>query len=179
MDVLPYGEGGARIVVIADTHSVPHPAMAERLAELDPDYVLHAGDIGDRAVLDDLAAWAPRAKLFAVRGNIDLEGEERRVLELTGPAGMLRMLLVHIAVYGPKLRPEVAAAAREVGASLVVCGHSHVPFIGSDKGVSVFNPGSAGPRRFTLPILFGVIELREGVLRLEHRECATGERWRP
>ncbi|HUS63321.1 MAG TPA: metallophosphoesterase family protein, partial [Kofleriaceae bacterium] len=58
----------ARIVAVADTHSSPHAAMGERLAELRPDAILHAGDIGDLAVLDDLRRAAP---LHAVRGNID------------------------------------------------------------------------------------------------------------
>jgi uncharacterized protein len=53
----------------------------------------------------------------------------------------------------PRLR------AHAVRPSLVLCGHSHVPFAGQEKGLTVFNPGSIGPRRFTLPILFGVLEV--------------------
>ena len=60
-----------RLAVVADTHSHPHAKTAERLLALAPDAILHAGDIGDLAVLDDLAAIAP---VIAVRGNIDGRG---------------------------------------------------------------------------------------------------------
>ncbi len=173
-------DGSFRLVVVADTHGHPHPAAAERIAAERPDAILHAGDIGDLAVLDALRELGP---VVAVRGNIDVrardlpdavivdvEHEERTIL---------RMLLVHIAVYGPKLRADAARLARDRGASLVVCGHSHVPFIGRDRGIVVLNAGSIGPRRFQLPIVFGVVELGPGGLRLHHVDCETGERWEP
>ena len=69
--------------------------------------------------------------------------------------------------------------ARARGASLVVCGHSHVPFIGRDQGLVVFNPGSIGPRRFHLPIVFGVIDLGPGGVKLRHVDCETGRTWEP
>jgi predicted phosphodiesterase len=61
----------------------------------------------------------------------------------------------------------------------VICGHSHVPFIGRDRGIGVFNPGSIGPRRFHLPIVFGVFELRDRRVSLRHVDCETGLRWEP
>ena len=62
----------------------------------------------------------------------------------------------------------------------MVCGHSHVPFIGIDKGLGVFNPGSMGPRRFALPIVFGVIDVPvQGSMRLRHVSCETGQTWMP
>jgi hypothetical protein len=61
----------------------------------------------------------------------------------------------------------------------VVCGHSHVPFIGRDRGLSVFNPGSIGPKRFHLPIVFGVIDIAKNGVSLQHIDCETGERWEP
>jgi uncharacterized protein len=164
---------------VADTHSRPHPAAAQRLAELGPDAILHAGDIGELAVLDGLAKVAP---VFAVRGNIDAPSDvpDLRLLELaSGDAVKLRILLVHIAVYGPKLRKEVGRVALTERASLVVCGHSHVPFIGRDRGLCVFNPGSIGPRRFQLPIVLGAIEISTGNARLRHIDCETGEPWSP
>lgn len=174
------GDGTARLVVVSDTHSQPHPKMAERFAELAPDAILHGGDIGELSVLDALAKAAP---LFAVRGNIDSQTSDvPDVLLLDLVAGdqvRLRILLTHIAVYGPKLRVEVAREAKAKGASLVVCGHSHVPFIGQDRGLTVFNPGSIGPRRFTLPIVFGTIDVSPAGVRLAHRSCETGERWMP
>lgn len=173
-------DGGFRFGVVADTHGKPHPAAEQRLRELAPDVILHAGDIGDLAVLDDLARIAP---VLAVRGNIDTHAPdvpEALVIELVHAAAMkLRILLVHIAVYGPKLRAEVARLADKEHASLVVCGHSHVPFIGRDRGLGLFNPGSIGPRRFQLPIVFGSIEVTASAAKLAHIDCETGNRWLP
>ena len=172
-------DGRFRFAVVADTHSKPHPAIAERLAELAPDVILHGGDIGELTVLDELGKRAP---VLAVRGNIDSPSHvpDRRIIELLGgDSVLLRILLVHIAVYGPKLRAEVARVAQKERASLVVCGHSHVPFIGRDRGVSVFNPGSIGPRRFALPIVLGAVEISEGRAQLRHIDCESGKPWKP
>ena len=173
-------DGTFRFAVVADTHSKPHPATRERLRELSPDVILHGGDIGDLAVLDELAEVAP---VHAVRGNIDVQAREvpdvMLVELLKGEALKLRLLLTHIAVYGPKLRAEVARLAQRERASLVVCGHSHVPFIGRDRGVSVFNPGSIGPRRFQLPIVLGSIDITSTSARLAHIDCETGQPWTP
>jgi uncharacterized protein len=173
-------DGAYRFAVVADTHSKPHPATHERLAELVPDVILHAGDIGDLAVLEQLSQVAP---VLAVRGNIDGQvGDvpEWLIIELlSGETLKLRLLLVHIAVYGPKLRADVARLASSARASLVVCGHSHVPFIGRDRGVSVFNPGSIGPRRFQLPIVLGSIDVTANSARLSHIDCETGKPWSP
>lgn len=169
-----------RLAVVADTHSKPHPATEERLRELAPDAILHAGDIGELAVLDQLSAVAP---VHAVRGNID--APTRAVPDLVsleirnGEQLALRLLIVHIAVYGPKLRADVAAVAKREGASLVVCGHSHVPFIGRDRGLTLFNPGSIGPKRFGLPIVLGSLEIEKGRVRLAHIDCETGQAWSP
>lgn len=86
---------------------------------------------------------------------------------------------MHIAVNGPRLRADVVRTAKAAGAELVVCGHSHVPFIGEDRSLVLFNPGSAGPRRFSLPIVFGMLAFGEGGLRLEHVSCETGPKWSP
>jgi len=178
---VPLRDGEARLAVVADTHSAPHPATLGLLRTARPDAILHAGDIGDLAVLSDLSAIAP---VLAVRGNIegrDNDLPDELTIDLVNEHGqsVLRMLLVHIAVYGPKLRAEVARQARAQHASLVVCGHSHVPFIGVDKGLTVFNPGSIGPRRFQLPIVFGLMELQSGRLAMHHVSCETGARWEP
>jgi predicted phosphodiesterase len=61
----------------------------------------------------------------------------------------------------------------------VVCGHSHVPFAAHDRGITVFNPGSAGPRRFQLPIVFGVIDVSTEGVSVRHIECETGLPWKP
>lgn len=172
-------DGTMRIVVVADTHSQPHPETANHLEALAPDAILHAGDIGDLAVLEDLAKLAP---LHAVRGNIDTRANQLpdlMIIDLVGSDRTVRLLLVHIAVYGPKLRADVAKIAHAEKASLVVCGHSHVPFIGQDKGITVFNPGSIGPRRFSLPIVFGTINVTPTGVRLAHVNCETGAPWSP
>ena len=69
--------------------------------------------------------------------------------------------------------------ARAERASLVVCGHSHVPFIGQERDLTVFNPGSIGPRRFHLPIVFGTIAVAPQGIRLAHVDCETGQPWLP
>jgi len=173
-------DGCFRFAAVADTHSKPHPATRERLLDLRPDAILHAGDIGELSVLDGLAEVAP---VFAVRGNIDVQAidvPEALVVDLVdGNALKLRVLLVHIAVYGPKLRADVARLAAREQASLVVCGHSHVPFIGRDRGLGVFNPGSIGPRRFNLPIVLGTIDVTATTARCSHIDCETGVPWTP
>ena len=176
-------DGSLRLAVVADTHSQPHPRAAEHLAARAPDAILHAGDVGDLEVLEQLSRIAP---VHAVRGNIDVHAPDLPdviTLDLVSSDAdaqpLLRVLLVHIGVYGPKLRADVAASARAQGAHAVVCGHSHVPFIGRDRGLTVFNPGSIGPRRFQLPIVFGTMDVTPAGLRLGHVDCETGAPWTP
>jgi putative phosphoesterase len=168
------------IVVVADTHSLPHPDAAKHIAAQKPDHIVHGGDIGDLSVLGDLAKIAP---VTAVRGNIDAHARDLPdsiTLDVVGPSGpVIKMFLTHIAVYGPKIRADVARLATAEGARLVLCGHSHVPFMGKDRGLVVFNPGSIGPRRFHLPILFGVVDIGEGGVKMRHVSVETGERWEP
>lgn len=176
---LSLGGQTGRIAVVADTHSRPHPLSAGHLASLAPAAILHAGDIGELSVLDDLAQVAP---VFAVRGNIDTHARQLPdvlTIDVDADGRSMRLLLTHIAVYGPKLRADVAKMARAEKASLVVCGHSHVPFIGQEAGLTVFNPGSIGPRRFSLPIVFGTIEVAPTGVRLTHIDCETGQAWSP
>jgi len=173
-------DGKARVAVVADTHSSPHPAAAGHLAALRPDAILHAGDIGDLSVLDGLARIAP---LFSVRGNIDTRAAalpDTMTIDLkVGEKSVLRLLLLHIAVAGPRLRGEAAKLARAEGASLIVCGHSHVPFASQERGLTVFNPGSIGPRRAHLPIVFGLIEVSPERVDVAHIDCETGQPWMP
>ncbi len=176
----PLRGGSLRIVAVADTHSRPHPRSAEWITALAPHHILHAGDIGELDVLDDLSRIAP---VTAVRGNIDagvLGVPDRVTIDVSDDRGsLIKLLMLHIAVYGPKLRAEAAKLARKEGADLVVCGHSHVPFAARDRGLTVFNPGSIGPRRFQLPIVFGVIDISRERIDVRHVDCETGERWLP
>jgi putative phosphoesterase len=168
----------ATFVAVADTHGRPHPQLDARVAELAPSHIFHGGDVGDLAVLRQLEKHAP---VTAVRGNID--GRELpdfvTVDVRREGATLLKILLTHVAVYGPKIRADVARTARAEDASLIVCGHSHVPFAAHDRGLTVFNPGSVGPRRFQLPIVLGVIDVTPTGVAVRHVDCETGMPWRP
>ena len=182
--VLPLDANGCiRLAIIADTHSRPHPDAAEHIARLEPAAILHAGDIGDLAVLD---RFSKIAQVIAVRGNIDERAPgvpsppDSVLIDLRrGAQSAFKLLLMHIAVHGPKLRVEAVRLAKAREAALVVCGHSHVPFAGRYAGLTVFNPGSIGPRRMHLPIVFGVLEISAGKLSLRHIDCETGQAWSP
>jgi putative phosphoesterase len=179
-----------RFAVVADTHGRPHPGLAQRLGELGPHRILHAGDVGGLQVIRALEEHAP---VIAVRGNID----DRVLPDVVSLAVLgegrvlLRVLLTHIGLSGVRLRADVARLARAEGAALVVCGHSHIPFLGEHvdaarpKGsdtaerTTVFNPGSAGPRRFHLPIVLGVMDLEGDAVSYSHVSCETGRAWTP
>jgi len=176
--VLDVGPETTTVVVVADTHSRPHPDALGQVAALSPDLILHAGDIGRLSVVDELAEIA---ETVAVRGNID--GHELPDSALIrfdrGAETFAKLLLTHIAVRGPRLRKDVMRLAERHRAQLVVCGHSHVPLVATESNVTVFNPGSIGPRRFTLPITFGVMKISPAGVRLSHVDCETGDQWLP
>lgn len=169
-----------RLALVADTHSRPHPNAAGFIAALAPHAILHAGDIGELSVLDGLAKIAP---VIAVRGNIDERAPQvPDVISIdlrAGDSSAFKLLLLHIAVNGPRIRADAAQLAARHGARMIICGHSHVPFVGRDRGLTVFNPGSIGPRRLHLPIVFGVLEIAGGKLSLRHVDCETGQDWSP
>lgn len=149
-------KGAVRVGLVSDTHGLFDPRLPELLGGCA--LILHAGDVVDAAILDDLARIAP---VRAVRGNNDAGGAlgalpETAVVEV----GELRALLVHIAVARGRLLPAVRDAASRRSAQLVVCGHSHQPLASMQEGVLLVNPGSAGPRRFRLPRCAGLLEVR-------------------
>lgn len=175
------GGGPYRLAVVADTHGRCHPAALESIAAQRPAYILHAGDIGDLTILDDLEELAPT---IAVRGNVD--GRDSGLHDIvtlaltTESGGKLTILLTHIGIARTKLRSEIRKLAWAQDADLVVCGHSHIPWLGTDGGLVVFNPGSIGPRRFALPITFGVIDVAPEGVNLSHLDCERGGiAWRP
>jgi putative phosphoesterase len=173
-------QGALRLGIVADTHSDPHENAGALLRALGVDAILHAGDIGELGVLAQLAQIAP---VLAVRGNIDEHAQALpdalAIDVLSGEQRAFCLLLMHIAVSGPRIRADAARLAQDCGAKLIVCGHSHVPFIGRDRGLTVFNPGSIGPRRFQLPIVFGVLQIESGKLSMRHIDCETGQPWSP
>ena len=133
-----------RIGVISDTHGLVRPQALDFLRGCSR--ILHAGDICDAAVLEQLSAVAP---VTAVRGNNDrgagvsaLPHSERIDL------GSVRIYMVHDVA-------EIDIDPRAAGVRVVISGHSHRPLQEERDGVLFFNPGSAGPRRFRLPISIG------------------------
>jgi uncharacterized protein len=115
------------------------------------DCIVHAGDIGAASVLRELRTLAT---LYAVRGNNDTERwaariPERRTLQLAG----VRIYILHD-------RAELAERPPPRGSRVIIVGHSHKPLIETWDGGLLVNPGSAGPRRFSLPVAGGEIEIR-------------------
>ena len=138
--------------VVSDTHGLLRPEAVEALRGVE--HILHAGDVGDAAILDTLRAVAP---LTAIRGNIDREGlcGELPATEAVELAGSL-VYLVH-SIHDLDLHPRAA------GIAVVVSGHSHKAGVEMRDGVMYLNPGSAGPRRFRLPITLALLRLEAGV----------------
>ena len=141
-----------QVGLISDTHGLMRP---EALALLrGSDHIVHGGDIGASAILDALRALAP---LTAVRGNNDkgtwaetLAETER--LELGG----VRLYVIHDLA-------TIDLDPRAAGIDVVVSGHSHKPVVARRDGVLYVNPGSAGRRRFRLPIALAEMTIEDGV----------------
>jgi hypothetical protein len=153
------------IGVISDTHGLLRPEAIEALRG--SQQIIHAGDVGRPEILEKLYEIAP---VTAVRGNIDKESwvrslPENEVLELGGISIYVLHDLAQL-----DLKPETA------GFSAVISGHTHAPRQETRDGVLYFNPGSAGPRRFNLPISIGKLVLQHGTVRGELVELrvATG-----
>lgn len=143
-----------RIGLLSDTHGMLRPEATAFLQGCD--HLIHAGDIVDAAILDRLRAIAP---LTAVRGNNDFgpwadDLHETERVELGGVA----IYVIHDLHQVPR---DLAAA----GVRVVVSGHSHKPLIEERGGVLYANPGSCGPRRFTLPISAAELTIDRGRVR--------------
>jgi putative phosphoesterase len=140
------------IGVISDTHGLLRPEALAALRGVE--HILHAGDVGDAAVLDALRKLAP---VTAIRGNVDTSGAcaelpATDVVELSDKL----FYLVH-SVHDLDINPAAA------GIAMVVSGHSHKASVQVRNGVVFFNPGSAGPRRFSLPVTMGFVTVEDGV----------------
>src|ERR1700679_3017396 len=141
----------ALIGVLSDTHGLLRPELLPALANVD--HILHAGDIGDPDILTTLSNIAP---VTAIRGNIDTHGPcstlpATEAIELSG----CLIYIVHN-LDDLDLNPQAA------GIGVVLYGHSHKPSIGHRNGVLYLNPGSAGPRRFNLPIAYSILRIAHG-----------------
>jgi uncharacterized protein len=152
-----------RIGIISDTHGL---LRKEAIAELHAsDFIIHAGDIGDPAILVQLGEMAP---VTAIRGNVDREAWAEKipatsVLEVQDASIYVLHNLAEL-----DLKPEAA------GFAVVVYGHSHVAKYEMRNGVLYFNPGSAGPRRFLLPVTVGRLTVKDGKVSGEIVEIVPG-----
>ena len=139
--------------VISDTHGLLRPEALAALSGVDR--ILHLGDIGPQSILDRLAEIAP---VTAIRGNVDHSGPTSRlpetevVLVESPSCDSLYLYLLHD-LHALHLDPAAAKFAA------VLHGHSHAPNYHTKKGVLYFNPGSAGPRRFQLPVTVGLLTI--------------------
>jgi len=145
-----------RVGVISDTHGLLRPEAVAALRG--SDYLIHAGDVGDPAILSQLATLAP---VTAVRGNVDREkwaGElpENNILQL----GSTAIYVLHDV-------GQLDLDLRAAGFAAVIFGHSHQPSQELRNGVLFFNPGAAGPRRFTLPVTVGRLRVAGSQLSAE------------
>ena len=152
------------IGVISDTHGLLRPEAVDALRG--SDYIIHAGDVGAPGILDKLRDIAP---ITTVRGNVDKgdwagELPETDVLE----AGGFLIYILHD-LQQLDLKPTGA------GVAVVVSGHSHVPKQEMRNGVLYLNPGSAGPRRFKLPVSIGKLIVEGGVVRAELLQLPVSE----
>jgi uncharacterized protein len=150
------------IGVISDTHGLLRPEAIEALRGTQ--HIIHAGDVGDARILESLSALAP---ITAVRGNVDggawaRKIPKRNVLEMQGVTIYVLHDLAEL-----DLNPESA------GFAAVIYGHSHIPRREFKNGVLYFNPGSAGPRRFHLPISVGKLFVKRAKLQAEILELVA------
>ena len=148
-----------RVGVIADTHGLFDPAIVRHFRDVD--HILHAGDIGKRSVIEQLQTIAP---VTSVSGNVD--GFERSgfpreaVIELAG----FRIALRHVLYAEGKMTHEARVFLEREEPDVCVFGHTHQPREEWFGRALLFNPGSAGPRRFSHPRGVGVLKLQRGVV---------------
>ncbi len=144
------------IGVISDTHGLLRPEAVEALRG--SEHIIHAGDVGDPAILEELKKIA---QVTAVRGNVDKGAWARKLPETeVVEVGGVSIYVLHD-ISQLDLKPEAA------GLTAVIYGHSHVPKQETRGGVLYFNPGSAGPRRFKLPVCVGRLSVGDGKVRGE------------
>jgi uncharacterized protein len=139
-----------RIGLISDTHGLLRPQAMKQLAGTD--HIIHAGDIGGPEVVEALRRIAPTT---AIRGNIDVAEWSK------GYPDTELVVLDGRAFYVLHNLKEIRLDPAACGLDVVVSGHSHRPKIETKNGVLYVNPGSAGPRRFKLPIAVAILALSD------------------
>ena len=153
--------GAVKIGVISDTHGLLRP---EALALMQGcDHIVHVGDIGNPEILEALRAIAP---LTVVRGNNDRQDWACDVPESA------RLTLGGVEIFA--VHDIADDKGRSDGASVVITGHSHKPSIAEREGKLFLNPGSAGPRRFKLPISVAELVIRDGDVSARILEITPG-----
>jgi putative phosphoesterase len=152
-----------RIGVISDTHGLLRPEAEQALQGVD--LIVHAGDVGKAEILTRLKTIAP---VFAVRGNVDTEKWAQELPETAMvEAGEASLYLIH------NLR-QLDLSMKGAGIDLVISGHTHQAEQWEREGVLYLNPGSAGPRRFKLPVTLAVVQLGAEPWRVEIVELLAG-----
>ena len=152
-----------RIGVVSDTHGLFDRALLRHFSGVD--HILHAGDIGKRGVIEQLTQIAP---VTAVSGNVD--GFEasgfpvEQVLDLAG----YRVALYHRLYEGGRLTRDGTGFLTRTHPAICVYGHTHQPKVEWQEGVLLFNPGSAGPKRFHLPRAVGLLVVDSGTIDARH-----------
>jgi putative phosphoesterase len=139
--------------VVSDTHGLLRPEAVQALQGVD--VILHAGDVGDPLILQQLVSLAP---VFVVRGNVDRApwADALPSTEVVEVAGVTFFMLHEL--------EQLDLDPGEAGIDVVVYGHSHRPDAEEKDGVLYLNPGSAGPRRFDLPVTVARLSIGEGTL---------------
>jgi putative phosphoesterase len=143
-----------KIGIISDTHGLLRPEAERLLADVD--HILHGGDIGRPEIVAALRRIAP---VTAIRGNVDTGDWAREYAETERVRLAERSIFVLHDLKALRIDPAAT------GIDVVVSGHSHVPKIGTVDGVLYLNPGSAGPRRFKLPITLATLDVAQDALR--------------
>jgi uncharacterized protein len=134
--------------ILSDTHGLMRPEALDALSG--SNLIIHAGDVGMPEVLEKLRGIAP---VFAVRGNVDTQAWANQLPNTqTVPVGVHKFYVLHNI-------SDLAVDPVKAGVAAVVFGHSHKPSIETRRGVLYLNPGSAGPRRFKLPISVARVEV--------------------
>ena len=139
-----------RIAVLSDTHGLLRPEVLAACSGVD--HILHAGDVGDPAILALLAEVAP---VTAISGNIDTHGPCAAL-----PATEM-LILAGITIYMVHSLGDLDIKPVAAGVQVVISGHSHKPRQEQRKGVLYLNPGSAGPRRFRLPVAMSYLQIED------------------
>ncbi|MEK6586883.1 MAG: metallophosphoesterase family protein [Nitrospirota bacterium] len=143
-----------RLGVIADTHGLFDPAIRRHFSGVD--HIIHAGDIGNRSVIEQLEMIAP---VTAVSGNVDGYEESGFPTEASIKLNGFRIAIRHVVFEAGKLTEDGRAFLDRTRPDLCIFGHTHQPRSEWLGDTLLFNPGSAGPKRFTLPRMVGRITM--------------------